>query len=208
MNTPLPTPGPRKRRWSRWLLIPAVLMALFGVVVLAAYIRGEWAETTPRDPAAVGPVSQVYQSPDGQKQVRCAVRLPYPREKVWAVVTDYAHYGESLPYLRDVQVEPLPDGARLTGEAQAAFQGDWHFQTDLHEEKTGDAWSVRWDQPGGDLLVNRGGWEARAVGPDETLLVLTLEAQVAACPTFILRDFFLYRLPQVLQSVDRRVQAR
>lgn len=210
MTAPPATPAPPRRRRKRWLIVPAALLALVLAAGAAAYVRGTRADAQPRDPAAVadGPVSQVFQSPDGGKQVRAAVLLPYPREQVWKVVTDYEHYGEFLPYLADLEVTPGDGGCHMKGQAKSALPGWWPFEIDVREAQTPQRWSATWDQAGDPVRVNKGGWELTPAGEGQTLLVLHLETEVRGTPTFLIRNVYLHRLKEVLRVVAQRVQAQ
>jgi ribosome-associated toxin RatA of RatAB toxin-antitoxin module len=209
MTASPPTPAPPRRRRKRWLLLPIALLALVLAAGAVAYARGTWADARPHDPASVaeGPVSQVYQTPDGGKEVRSAILLPYPRERVWQVVTDYAHYGDFLPYLADVEVTPAEQGCHMKGRAKSALPGWWPFEIDVRQEQTAERWSAGWDQPGGPVLVNKGGWVVTPAGEGQTLLVLHLETEARGTPTFLIRNVYLHRLKAVLRAVERRLQA-
>ena len=209
MSGPPATPAPPRRR-KRWWAVPAILLAVVLAAGAWAYARGTWADTQPHDPAGVedGPVSQVYQAPDGGKQVRSAVLLPFPRERVWQVVTDYAHYGDFLPYLADLEVTPAEGGCHMKGRAKSALPGWWPFEIDVRQEQTAERWSAGWDQPGGPVLVNKGGWVVTPAGEGQTLLVLHLETEARGTPTFLIRNVYLHRLKDVLRSVRRRVEAQ
>jgi hypothetical protein len=201
-------PAPPTRRWRRQL-IPAALLGLVLFAALWTWVHGTWADAEPRQPGGVGqgPVCHLYQPPGEGKRVRCAALLGHPRRRVWEVVTDYAHYGDLLPYLSDVTVSPNEDGTtHMKGEAESALSGSWSFAIDVHEEKEGDTWRVWWDKPSNSIEVNRGAWALTARGPRETLLVLTLEGEVRGYPTFFLRNVFLHRLKRVVRAVERRLE--
>jgi ribosome-associated toxin RatA of RatAB toxin-antitoxin module len=210
MTSPPATPAPPRRRRKRWLLVPAALLALVLAAGAVAYARGTWADTRPHDPAgpADGPVAQVYQVPDGGKEVRSAIVLPYPREQVWKVVTDYEHYGDFLPYLADLEVTAADGGCHMKGRAKSALPGWWPFEIDIRQEQTADRWSATWDQPGGPVQVNKGGWVLTPAGAGQTLLVLHLETEARGTPTFLIRNVYLHRLKEVVRAVGRRVQAQ
>jgi len=108
MSAPSPAaaPAPRPRR-RRWVLVPLALLLLLLVALLWAYVRGTSAETEARNPAKPSdpPISQLHRTPDGYVAVRAAVIVPQPRQKVWEAVTDFAHYGDFLPYVKDVTSE-------------------------------------------------------------------------------------------------------
>ncbi len=215
MSAPAPPPAAKpKRRRARLVVIPVGLLALALLAFVVFYIRGTWASTDARNPATVqeGPVSQLYQNPDGDKVIRCAILLPYPIERVLAVVTDYDHYSDFLPYLHDIQTERADGDWFMKGQAQSAIGGTWPFDIQVHEEFVGrgQGWRVRWDEKPhqGEVTLNRGSWELTPAGDNQTLLVLSLQAEVQSTPTFFLRNFFLYRLKQVVRAVDRRLQSQ
>lgn len=208
MTSPPTTPAPPRRRRKRWLIVPAALLALVLAAAAVAYARGTWADARPHNPSgpAEGPVSQVYQAPGGGKQVRAAALLPYPREQVWKVVTDYRHYGDFLPYLADLDVTPAEGGCRMKGQAKSALPGWWPFEIDIRQEQTAERWSAGWDQGGDPVRVNKGGWLLTPAGDGRTLLVLYLETEVRGTPTFLIRNVYLHRLKEVLRAVGRRVR--
>jgi ribosome-associated toxin RatA of RatAB toxin-antitoxin module len=204
---PTTSPAPRRRRR---LLIPLLLLAVLAGVVGYLAWRGTRADEKPHDPSRAedDPVSQVYQPPGDTKRVRAAMILNHPRDKVWAAVTDYAHYSDFLPYLKDVVAEKTPDGYHLTGQAKSIFPGYWPFAIDVRQEPSEALSAVRWNERGGGKVrVNSGSWEVIPRGKDQTLLVLSLEAEVDNIPSFVLRNVFLYRLKHVLRQVDRHLNA-
>jgi ribosome-associated toxin RatA of RatAB toxin-antitoxin module len=210
MSTPSPAPAPRPRR-RRWVFVPLTLLLLLLIAFTWAYVRGTSAETEVRNPATASdpPVSQLHRTPDGYVAVRAAVILPQPRQKVWEVVTDFAHYGDFLPYVKDVTAERQPDGVTVvSGQAKSAFSGYWAFTLAAHEEKKED-WRVWWKEKGeGEVRLNHGGWTLQDAGADQTLLILELDAEVKSTPTWVLRNFFLYRLRQVLAAVKMQLEAK
>lgn len=195
------------------MLIPGALVLAAAAALAVLYVRGTWADAEPHDPASAAdsPVSQIYLSEGGVKQVRCAVLLPYALGDVWDVLTDYADYGRMLPYLADVTAEKKGDGEWvMKGQAKSAFRGYWPFQITIREAKSTDGGRIWWDEHSaeGEVLLNRGGWELRKRGDQETLLVLTLEVEVKSTPTFLLRSIFRHRFKEVMRAVERAVQRR
>jgi ribosome-associated toxin RatA of RatAB toxin-antitoxin module len=208
-----PTPPPvvkQKRRRTRLLFIPVTLLALGLLALLFVYVRGTWATAQPRNPSSVseGPVSQLVLWPKGGKAIRCAILLPYPRQPVWDVVTDYGHYSDFLPYLKDTEAARKADAWELKGQAASAFSGDWPFDITITEDTEPSLWRVWWDDrpTQGKIAVNRGTWELTESSPNQTLLVLTLQAEVHSTPTFFLRNILLFRLKQVVRAVEKRLQ--
>jgi ribosome-associated toxin RatA of RatAB toxin-antitoxin module len=210
MAAPAPPPSvkPRRRR-TRLLFVPVMLLAIVVLAFFIFYVRGTWASTDPHNPTSVqeGPISELYQTPDGNKVVRCAILLPYPTDRVWNIVTDYPHYSAFLPYLSDIETTRTDSGCVMKGQAASAISGTWPFEITVHENK--EAHRVSWDEKPsqGDVELNRGSWELTPVGENQTLLVLTLQAEVRSSPTFFLRNFFLHRLKQVVRAVDKRLQS-
>jgi hypothetical protein len=187
------------------VVIPVALVLLVLGTAVWFYVRGTWADTSPANPTTPGrPVSQLYRDPEGHTPVRAAILLEQPRNAVWRVVTDFAHYDELLPYLREIQAVDSTEGGvtRVTGEAKSVVSGYWSFTMAVHTDRSGQEWRAWWDEKDdGDVLVNRGGWTLSEPAPGQTLLVLMLEAEVRGTPTFILRNFFLYRMRQVLKAI-------
>jgi hypothetical protein len=199
--------APTSRRRSRRLLAVFALPALVLLGALGAWARGTWAEA-PRDPAAVGegPTCCVCLAPDGGKEVRCALRVPFPMDEVWAAVTDYEHFGDICPYIRARDVSHDPDGRTLLqAEARSGLGGHVPFEVELRREQMLDEYVSTWDQASGDVEVNRGRWVLRPTGPRETLVAVSLEVQVRGVPTFILRNISRHRLRKVAQAVERRL---
>jgi hypothetical protein len=209
MSTSTPTSPPRRRR-RRWLVIPIALLVLLAGGTLWTFVRGTRADSEPLPPESVDvPVCHLYRDADGQTYVRAVVLLRHPAKAVWAVVTDYAHYDQFLPYLQDIQVTPGKDGVHMKGGAESVLAGYWPFELDVRETHGVDSERAEWDAPAGEqVVVNRGGWTVRETSPGETLLELRLEAEVKGYPTFILRNMFLHRLPLVLDAVARQLNTQ
>jgi ribosome-associated toxin RatA of RatAB toxin-antitoxin module len=202
------------RRWrKRWTLIPSALLLAVAIALGIFYARGTWADTEARNPATVaeGPISQLYLGEDQHKQVRCAIVLPYTVDEVWDVLTDYGKYSNILPYLSSIEAEKKSDDeTRMKGLAKSAVQGNWPFEITIHQQKNPDGGRIWWEEtPGnGEVEVNKGSWTLSKHGDKEALLVLALEAEVKSTPTFVLRNFFRYRLKKVMQAVEQAVQRR
>src|SRR4051812_36552109 len=99
-------------RRCRRLLLPAGLLAGVLLLPLGAFVRGTWADAEPRVPESVeeGAICCVCRCPDGTKEVRCAMRLPYPMDEVWEAITDYDRYGDICSYIQAREVLHDPDG--------------------------------------------------------------------------------------------------
>jgi hypothetical protein len=207
----MPLQQTRARSFGRRLAagVGASAAVLVAVVGLAAYVRGTWADGEARVPASVeaGPLCHLYDMPGEGKQVRCAMLLPYSLDRVWEAVTDYDNYGDICCYVHAADLTYDPNGTlRIEGSAQSAFGGTVPFAAEIRHEQQLDRYRTSWDQPSGDVLVNRGHWIVTPTGPSETLLELTLEVQMRKIPTFILRNISMYRLPHEVRAVEQRLR--
>ncbi len=198
-----------RSRWFVGLTFPASAVGLLGLMALATFVRGTWADAEPRVPASVnsGTVCHLYDVPGEGKQVRCARLVPYSLDRVWQVVTDYDNYGDICSCIRAADVTHDPNGTcRLDAAAQSGLPGRVPFAVALRHEQFLDRYQTTWDEPSGDVLVNRGHWSLTPKGPTETLVELTLEVEVRGVPTFILRNLSMQRLPEVLRGVETRLR--
>jgi hypothetical protein len=179
-----------------------------GLLVLATGVRGTWTEVL-RDPASAAedPVCQVVRGPGGAREVRSAVRLPYPLEEVWSVLTDYDNFGDICECLKADQIIHQPDGScLLKAQARSGLPGYIPFEAHVRHERRLDEYVSRWDQPSEGVPVNRGRWVLTPLGPRETLAALSLEVEVDGIPAFVLRNLSLGRLPDVLRGLERRLR--
>jgi hypothetical protein len=178
-------------------------------VATGAYVRGTWADVEPVTPSEVSsdPVCQLVEVPGEGKQVRCAMLLPYSLDQLWQAVTDYDNYGDICPYVRAGDVEHDPDGTcRLEARAETGLATGVPFRAEIGHEQMLNRYRTTWDEPSGDVLVNRGHWILTPRGPAETLVELTLEVQVRGVPTFILRNLSMRRLPAVVRALEQRLR--
>jgi uncharacterized protein YndB with AHSA1/START domain len=202
-NPAQPAGTPPARRVKKRLLIPAAVLGVLAVLVLWAYVRGTWADREPRNPlsSAEGVLTQLYLAPEGRKQVRCAVILDYPPRKVWEVITDYEHFAEIFPTVSRAEVTREPDGRyHWVGTVTSPVGGypiDIHIR---HEERPGQ-FEASWDGPTGSVTVNRGSWTVTPMGQGRTLLVYSLEAEIAPFPNFVVRNVQLSREMEVVGAV-------
>jgi ribosome-associated toxin RatA of RatAB toxin-antitoxin module len=133
--------------------------------------------------------------------------LPYSLDQVWAAVTDYDNYGDICPYVHAGEVTHDPNGTcHIEGGAVSSVSGDIPFAADVRHEQLLDRYFTTWDQPSGNVLVNRGHWILTPEGRSDTLLELTLEVQMRNVPTFILRNISMHRLPEVVRAVEYRLR--
>jgi uncharacterized membrane protein len=207
-----PTSAPERSRVKKRFVIPAILVVLFGILLVGAYVRGTWADTSPRNPQAPaeGPLVHLYRTPKGDVQVRGAILVEAPAARVWAVVRDYPSHPRFLPYIRTLEAE-TEDGERvhLTGIAHSRLWGDWPFAMTVdHRADDDKEYVASWDEAGGVLTVNRGSWTVTAVGPRQALVVLAVEWEATGYASFFLNNLLLDRLPTMLSALRDEVNRR
>jgi uncharacterized membrane protein len=206
------TPAPGRRRAKKRTLIPVIVLGCVLVFLLWAYVRGTWADTVERNPQtpAEGPVTQLYRSPRGDVQVRCAIVIEAPAAQVWAVVRDYANHPRFLPYVSAIEVQPM-DGDRvyLTGTAHSRLWGDWPFAVHVDHKAVSDKeYIASWDEPSGAMSVNKGSWTLTATRPNQTLAVYAVQVETAGYPPFFVRNVLLDRLSKVLSGLRDETNRR
>jgi hypothetical protein len=198
------------RRYRRKLLfILTALLTVMAAVTLGAFVRGTWADGERRVPLSIaeGPVCYLYRDSTGEKEVRCAIRLPVSMDEVWSAITDYEHFGDICSCIHAEQITHEPDGlCRLEARANSLPPGQMPFAVEMRHEQKLNQYVSSWDQSSGELLVNRGQWILTPVGPRETLLEVSLEIQIRRVPTFLLRNMSMSRLRDAALAVDRRLR--
>src|SRR5262245_9054826 len=119
------TAAPAPQRKARWKLVVGFLALVGAGLGGYLYVRVTVADSAPRDPASAeeGPITQLYRPAGENTQVRGAILLAHPIDKVWKEVGDLERIG--APFLRDVNVEPGPDSTKVTGQAKGIIFRWW-----------------------------------------------------------------------------------
>ena len=205
MSTAPPEPP---RPVARWKLVLGLLVLVSVGLVGWLYIRGTWADATPRNPssAAEGPVAQLYRPAGENVRVRGAILLDHPIDRVWKEVSDVARLG--APFMREVHVEDRGATTRVTGEARGVIIRWWPYEMNITTTDTPEKKELTWDGPAAEVvLVNRGSYVLTPDGPSRTLLVISEEAEIRQYPDFLVRATLLGRLKTVLRTIQERLEA-
>ena len=217
-----PTTPPRVRK--RVLIPGLVLVALGGLLIRDAWRAMPSSAEDPSSPDQ-GVHCAVRRLRDGTWPVRCVLILNQPRDKVWAVLTDYEHYPQIFPYVRTVQGKrESATRYHLDAVASSPIYSTWPFSVTIEqagpESPTGGdvarPWALRWDEPSGKLTAERGSWILSALGADgrtvtgaaatpKTLLAYNLDLKIAHVPRFLTTNVLLDHLPKVLLAVKQRL---
>lgn len=199
--------------FPKWLKIASLVSALFLTLLIGVLIRGSWAETVIKNPtdSSQGILRQLYQNPEGKKEVRSAAILDYPPDKVWGVITDYKHFqdifGSRLWSMEVSAAEEDKDGKiHLTGKVNSKF-GTWPIDVYITHNKTTEKYIASWNQPFGKVLTNRGNWTITPAEEGKSLIVYTLETEVDPFPTFFTNTVLLSQSKNIIKSVEQRLKA-
>jgi uncharacterized protein YndB with AHSA1/START domain len=205
-DPPTQTPAPKSSR--KRIVIPTVFIGVVTALLLWGIIRGNWADRQPRNPASAadGVVTQLLRTTEGRKQIRAAVIVSAPPDRIWKVVTDYDHFSEVFPNIGTSKGVRDPDGRwHVIGEVRSIV-GRWPMDLHVTHEESTARFVASWDEPHGAWKVNRGSWVVTQHGFRETLLEYNLELNVSPFPDFVVRAVLLGQLKPVMRAVANRVE--
>jgi hypothetical protein len=202
-----PTPSP-SRPIKKRIAIPITLIVIVVLLLTWGAIRGTWADAEVRTPssAADGVMAQLLRTANGRKQLRAALIVSVPPDRVWNVVTNYDHFTEVFPNISASKGTREPDGRwHLTGEVRSII---WRWPMDVHLRHLEEAgrFIASWDEPHGTWKVNRGSWVVTPHGAGETLLEYNLDLKVAPFPDFVVRAVLFGQLKPIIKAVASHAQ--
>lgn len=157
---------------------------------------------------ANGQVQISVVSVPGSKTPKVVARavIAEPPRKVWAVVSDCAHYAGRLPRVKKARLVKQV-GNKHTCEVTLAMPfpfSDLTAVTESTHEESEAGMSRRWTLVSGDYVVNNGSWEVRPADATGTTSIVTYSVQ--AEPTTPLPDVVRERaqrtaLPELIDRV-------
>lgn len=204
-------PRPRSARlaWLVALLLSAGVLA----ICLAFVWRGTSASATPKNPARPeqGVVCQLFLEPSGKKPVRCAAVLDAKPDAVWAVVTDYAHFGEIFdsPLWRvtiTTQAEEADGRRHLAGKVIAPY-AEYPFDVRILHRVEAERRVASWDENDGAGNATRGSWSVSPAEGDRTLVVYQQDVEAKRAPRLVVSNLLLAQLGGAVKRVKARVGA-
>jgi hypothetical protein len=202
-TTQTPPPVPARKRFRKRVVIPGVVLGVLLLLFVGFVIRGTWADREEKNPESVedGIICQLYQDPSGRKQVRCAMLLDFPIDKIRWVVTNYDRYAEIFPTVQSGSAEQTgPDRYHWKGVVTSAL-GSWPVELDITEKHSEKSVVVSWRGTGDGVEFLEGNWTLISKGNAETLLVYTSEVELSGLPDFLVRNILLSRQKTVIAAV-------
>jgi uncharacterized protein YndB with AHSA1/START domain len=196
------------RRVTLRIIIPTVLIGVVMALLLWGIIRGNLTDPDLRNPSSAGDgvVTQLLRTSEGRKQIRAAVIVRAPPERIWKVVTDYDHFSDVFPNVGTSKGVRDSDGRwHVTGEIRSIV-GRWPMDLHVRHEESAERFVASWNEPYGAWKINRGSWVVRQHGAGETLLEYNLELRVSPFPDFVVRAVLLGQLKPVMRAVASRAE--
>jgi len=163
-----------------------------------------------KDPAspAEGVLTQLFLAADGRKVVRCAALLDHPPSRVWSAVTDYARFETIFPTVKAVKSSLEADGRHRLACDVTSILGTWPVDVRIRHQEEAGKYVASWDEPTGDVSVNRGNWTLLPASADRTLVVYTLDVEVRRFPAFLVRAVLLSRQKTVVEALKSYLDER
>jgi uncharacterized membrane protein len=199
---------PPTRRIRKRIGIPALFIGSVVVLLVWEIIRGNWTDSRPYNPASAadGVITQLLPAADGRKQIRAAVIVKAPRDRVWKVVTDYDHFSDTFPNISSSKGIRDPDGRWHVTALVHSMVWSWPMDIHVTHVESAEKSVASWDEPNGNWKVNRGSWVVMPHGSNETLLLYNLDLTVSPFPDFVVRAVLRDKLKPVLMEVARRAE--
>ncbi len=188
---------------------PSVRCAVAATLLVlgAALVPGE-ATADPAAPPARGAVEIKTYSVSGSNTPKIVVRavIEQPPRKVWAVVSDCAHYKNRLPRVVASRLVSHA-GNKYTCEVTIAMPFPFSNLTGVteatHEVGEGGM-SRRWKLVSGDYTTNNGSWEVKPLDASGTSSLVTYSVQAepkTSVPGWLREQAQKKALPELIERV-------
>ncbi len=202
------TTEPRSRRRTphpHRLAVLALCLALFAL----AYLRGTWADRSPRDPQGLedGVISRLVVDEKGDRAIRTAVVLPVSEQAAWKVLCDYNEWERLFKTVRRNKVAEQLDEYHhhVVSEVMTPLGTVSLDFIVTHESTTDGGHLAWWDAPTHQLPVNRGTIRTTPLAADRTLLVYTVVKQWRIYPAFFVNNMLLNQQPDLVATLGKRI---
>jgi ribosome-associated toxin RatA of RatAB toxin-antitoxin module len=159
-------------RWTWGVRCTTLLMMLGILLVTASAVAGsvDWAALFAGDV-----VVDAVQHPDGIPGLRASFTVVAPRERIWTVLLDYAHFPKIFPDIHDMRVLTNDQqGARVEYWVHA-FVSKYHYVLYRRYDEPGRR--LTWTRVAGDLKRIEGSWEIHET-PRSDVQMLVYESYI------------------------------
>jgi ribosome-associated toxin RatA of RatAB toxin-antitoxin module len=130
--------------------------------------------------------------------------MDVPAKKVWAIVSDCAHYKEHLPRVAASELlkkEGNVHTCKVTIDMPFPLSNLTGVTSAVHTESD-TAMSRKWTLVSGDYTVNEGSWEVKALDGGQSLVVYTIHAEPkTSVPEWIRETAQKKTLPELFERV-------
>jgi len=193
-------------------VVPKRLLAtVAALTALAAFAGAETADEAVR--LARGEVVITSEDVPGRwvPHVHATALLKAPPEKVWAIVSDCAHYKDNLPRVNESE-EIFREGpitrCRETIDMPFPFSNLKLESEAVSTVEPGRRWVRAWHLREGDFNVNKGSWtlEPRDDGKATLATYEVLSEPKMRLPTFIVKIAQQKTLPEMFDRIRKKVE--
>ena len=126
-----------------------------------------------------------------------------------AVLTDFAHYQEWVPFVRASDARRQPDGAVVSAQSLhlPALVGDRSYQIRAVSTATGGVSTTRWTYvPGsGNVVDTHGSWTVVSFGPGRSLATCRLFTDPGRVPHWAMNRATEESLPWIFKGLRQQV---
>jgi uncharacterized protein YndB with AHSA1/START domain len=152
----------------------------------------------------------------GPRQGVGAATIDQPPARVFAALTDFAHWSEFMPFMTRSEARREADGSVLCAQALALPSGERHYlaRAVSRIEGTGErtAWQVTWSYlPGsGNITAQRGSWTLTTFeaghGAGRTLAVLHLASDPGGVSGWLADRVTAKSIPWIFNGLRQHVR--
>lgn len=148
----------------------------------------------------------------GPRQGIGVATIDAPPARVFAALTDFAHWAEFMPFMSRSEARREADGTILCSQALALPMGERHYQVRAQiraQEGAGSAaWRTSWSYvPGsGNIAAQRGSWTLTPYGPGRTLAVLRLASDPGGVSTWMADRIATKSIPWIFNGLRQHVR--
>lgn len=132
-----------------------------------------------------------------------------PPARVFAALTDFAHYQEWVPFVRTSDARSQPDGAVVSAQSfhLPALVGDRAYKIRAVASASSGVWTTRWTYvPGsGNVVDTRGSWTVVAYGKGRALATCRLFTDPGRVPHWTMNHATLESLPWIFKGLRQQV---